>query len=302
MSLRHTIANAGGDLIAGGDFFRESALFDFGPGALPAHIDGRLAQSALYAQYSALLAHGERLIGGLRGENDGGFGQVLVPSIGTVISAGAARIAANYGGAFRVPTLVDLYYPGFSNPSLRPERTRNLDVTLAFPAILGGISAGFFDRRGSNLIVLDANFVPHNAQRATVRGAQLTAQTRPFRGLVADASVTDLFRATDDVTGARLPQRPVTRATLGLTRPFGATPIAFGLRALVVGSSYDNGTVLPITGILDAYTDLDAYVRYRIFTDAILTLRALNAGNERAAPVYGYPMPGRRVELELSTR
>jgi len=175
-------------------------------------------------------------------------------------------------------------------------------VTVAAPNLLGGVSLGYFDRRGTNLIALDSNFVPQNVQRATVRGLQLTARTRPFHGFVADAGVTDLFRATDDVKGTRLARQPVTRTTVGLTHPFAGGNVAYGVRALVVGSSYDNGSTLPVTGVLDAYANVDAYLRYRAAPGAILTLRVLNAGDERAAPVYGYPAPGRRVQLELSTR
>jgi vitamin B12 transporter len=301
ISLRDAISSTAGDLIAGVDLSRESALIDLGPNGPPPTVDGRLAQSAIYAQYAFAVARRSRLTFGLRGEHDAPFGSALVPSIGFAIDAGTVRIAANAGGAFRVPTLVDLFYPGFSNPSLQPERTRNYDLTVALPDVLGGLSAGIFDRRGTNLIALDQNFAPQNIQRATVRGLMLTARTRPFRGFVADVGITDLFRASDDVSGARLRRIPVTRTTLGLTHPFGNGRLAFGARGLVVGSSYDNGSTLPITGVLDAYANIDAYVRYKAAPEAIFTVRVLNAGDEHAVPIYGYPAPGRRLQFELST-
>lgn len=302
VSLRHTVTGERGDLVAGADFSRESALIDLGPNGPPPSVDGRLAQSALYAQYAYAIAPGDRLTVGLRGEHDAPFGSALVPSVGFLADAGAARISANLGAAFRVPTLIDLYYPGFSNPQLRPERTRNVDLTVALPHVLGGISAGYFARRGTNLIVLDDNFIPQNAQHATIEGLMVTARSRPFHGLVADLSATDVYRASDDVTGLRLRRNPALRSTIGLTRPFGADRFAFGVHALVVGSSGENGTTLPITGVYDAYTTVDAYLRYKVAKAAILTLRGFDLGDEHPAPVYGYPMPGRRVLLELSTR
>ena len=302
ISLRDTISSNAGDLVAGIDLSRESALVDLGPNGPPSHVDGRLAQSALYSQYALSVAPHGRLTLGLRGEHDAPFGSALVPSLGFSVDSGAIRIAANAAGAFRVPTLIDLYYPGFSNPSLMPERTRSYDVTVALPNVLGGVSAGIFDRRSNNLITLDQNFVPQNTQHATIRGVVLTARTRLYHGFVADAGVTDVFRATDDATGARLRRNPVMRATVGLTHPFGAGRVALGARAAVAGSSYDNGTTLPITGILDAYANIDAYLRYRAAPNAIVTVRALNLGDDHAAPIYGYPAPGRRWQLELSTR
>ena len=301
VSLRQTLTGERGDLVAGADFSRESALVDLGPNGPPSSVDGRLAQSALYAQYAYAVAPGDRITAGLRGEHDAPFGSALIPSLGFAADLGQARIAANVGTAFRVPTLIDLYYPGYSNPRLQPERTRNLDLTIALPQVLGGVSAGFFERRGANLIVLDDNYVPQNAQHATIEGLMLTARTRPFHGVVADLSATDVYRASDDVTGARLRRNPVTRATVGLTRPFGTDRLAFGVHALVVGSSGENGTTLPITGVYDAYATVDAYVRYKVGAGAILSLRTFDLGNERPAPVYGYPAPGRRFQLELAT-
>jgi outer membrane receptor protein involved in Fe transport len=59
--------------------------------------------------------------------------------------------------------------------------------------------------------------------------------------------------------------------------------------------------VPPLTATYDAYDTLDAFVRYRIDSKAIVTLRGFNLGNEYAAPIFGYPAPGRRVSVELST-
>ena len=66
---------------------------------------------------------------GLRGEHDSPQGSVLVPALGGQIRLGSFRLAANYADTFRVPTIDDLYYPGFSNPLLQPERSHNLDAT-----------------------------------------------------------------------------------------------------------------------------------------------------------------------------
>ena len=37
------------------------------------------------------------------------------------------RVTASYGTAFKAPTFNDLYYPGFSNPNLVPETSRNVE-------------------------------------------------------------------------------------------------------------------------------------------------------------------------------
>ncbi|MGP5527432.1 TonB-dependent receptor [Psychrobacter celer] len=42
------------------------------------------------------------------------------------------RIGANYATGFRAPTFNDLYWPGFSNPNLKPERTENTEVFVEY--------------------------------------------------------------------------------------------------------------------------------------------------------------------------
>jgi vitamin B12 transporter len=305
-SLRYTTSASRTDLVAGIDLSRETALLTFAPSTPPQlPVGAGESQAAAYAQAGYDPSRAVRVIFGLRGENDAP-GKVLAPSFGTRVELGAARLSANLGESYRVPTLIDLYYPGFSNPALLPERLADYDATLAFPGVAGGVSIGYFGRDGSNLIALDpTTFIPFNASRVSVNGLQATLATRPFHHLQASASVTDLYRALDTSTGLRLPSTPPIVATLGLERPFDGGPLAFGARIRVAGSSPDVpnfGGGPPFADPYDGYSVADAYVRYRVSPGAIATVRARNLGNERYAPIFGYPAPGRSVELELATR
>jgi len=118
------------------------------------------------------------------------------------------------------------------------------------------------------------------------------------------ASVTDLYRALDTSTGLRLPNTPPVTATLALERPFDGGPLALGARVRVVGAMTDvpNPGGLPFADPYSGYTTAEAYLRYRFAPGALVTLRVRNLGDERYAPFYGYPAPGRCVELELATR
>jgi len=298
VSVKDVRAWHGGDLVAGLDLSRESALLTFTDGTPP--LVAAQAQSAAYAQLGADLAPTTRLTFGVRGEHDAPLGSVVVPSVGAITSFGAARLSANYGTTFRVPTLDDLYFPGFSNPSLKPERVRNEDATLAFPSVAGGLSLGWFARHGTNLIAFDANFVPQNVGHSAVEGLQITAATRPFSHVRVGASLTDLYRAVNLDTGARLDFTPNTRATVALDRAFDGGRIAFGARALVVGRSY--ATTVGQSAFPDAYSTTDVYLRYRLAPATIVTARVRNLGDDRYVPIHGYPAPGRSYVVELSTR
>jgi vitamin B12 transporter len=306
-SLRYTMSGTHSDLVTGIDLSRETALLTFPPMSPPqAAVGAAESQAAIYAQAGYDPSTSSRLIFGLRGENDAPRGSVLAPTFGARVDAGPARITANAGESFRVPTLVDLFYPGFSNPNLLPERLSNYDATLAFPHFGGGVSFGYFGRDGANLIVLDPNtFIPFNASHVSVNGLQFTIATPSFDHLRVTANLTDLYRAQDTSTGLRLPSTPPIVATLGIERPFDAGRLAFGANVHVVGSTPDVpnfGGGAPFADPFDGYTVADAYVRYEVSKSAILSARTRNFTDQRYAPIFGYPAPGRAFEVELATR
>jgi vitamin B12 transporter len=315
ISVRDALHGERIDGVAGIDLSRESGVFSFpvtpnyfSPGSppTPAYALGAAeAQAAAYAQVGVAPFAGARFTGGLRAENDSPHGTVLAPALGGTIHSGALRFSGDVGESFRVPTLDDLYYPGFSNPNLLPEKAQTADATVAFETNRATFSAGWFDRNGSNFIVLDpATFLPVNVGRAQSAGMVLTASTKPVRGLVVEASFTNLYRALDVSTGARLPNEPVGQTSLSISHPFaGGDRLSYGLRWGVVGSDgADKANVTPLSAEYDAYDRLDAYLRYKLAKDTVLTVRGFNLGNETYAPIFAYPAPGRGVQVELSTR
>ena len=311
VSLKDVISGMSLDATGGIDLSRSSGVFTFPgipqpspPPVPPSALGAAQAQSAAYFQIGASPFAGSHFTAGLRGENDSPQGSLLAPSFGGIIGAGDLRFSGNVGESFIVPTLDDLYYPGYSNPNLLPEKAQTADVTIALETGPSTLSAGWFDRNGSNFIVSEAPFyIPENVQRASTAGIAFTATMHPLRGLAIEAGYTDLYLAFDQVTGARLPHDPVGQMTLALTHPFGNTKFAYGLNWLVVGDDGDDAqNVSPLTAIYDSYNTVDAYIRYRLAPHAILTVRGLNLGNTQYAPVFGYPAPGRRAYVELSTR
>ncbi len=313
LSLKDAVSAKRADLVAGIDLSRSSGRFAFpaAPGfgttpATPAYaIGASQAQSAAYVQVGTSPFEGARVTAGLRAEHDAPAGSVLAPSFGAVFRpAKNVRLAGNVSESFSVPTLTDLYYPGYANPNLLPEKSQNSDATLSFDASHGSLSVGWFARNGSNFIVLDSNFVPQNAQRASTAGIVVSARSAPYRGIVGDVSFTDLYRSLDLVTGARLPRQPVGQASAGITKPFGTTSTAFGVRFNVVGSDGDDTANVPppLTGRYDSYSSLDAYLRYRFAPSAVVSVRGFNLGDDREAPIFGYPNVGRRFTVEVSTR
>ncbi len=305
ISLREVLSGKRSTLVGGIDLARESAVltnvgvYDANGNASYVTSGYAQAQSAAYLQEQTMVGS-VRAVAGLRAEHDSPIASVLVPSLGVAVPlAPGLRLALNANGSFRVPTIIDLYYPGYANPALKPERSSDGDVTLQMDRLLGGAAVTWFGREATNLIQLDQNFVPQNIARASIRGVQATLRTRPLHGFVSTLAVTDLYRALNlspGITATRLNFEPVFIASLGLEHPLGPSGLAFGATANLYGSHREP------SGNNVGQTTVDAYIRGRLAPGALVSLRVRNLGDERYAPILGYPAPGRTFTFEVSTR
>ncbi len=142
---------------------------------------------------------------------------------------GGVRASASYGTAFKAPTFNDLYYPGFSNPQLKPETAHNIEAALRYAGadITAGIVA--YDNRVRDLIVFECdaafNCAPQNVANATLRG--VTLELEAHAGDVDVRASLDLQRPEDDATGNLLPRR---------ARQHGAISVLRAWQALRVGA------------------------------------------------------------------
>ena len=128
--------------------------------------------------------------------------------------APSLRVTAGYSTGFKAPSFNDLYYPGFSNPDLVPETSKNLEGGVYWN---GNVEARepraraiVYRNRVSQLIIFqcdaDFNCAPHNVNRATLEGVTLGLEARADNGATLAASL-DIQSPEDDVTGKLLPRR-----------------------------------------------------------------------------------------------
>jgi vitamin B12 transporter len=310
-ALRNVAGEARQRLVYGLDVMRGNARADQGTGGgsdpYNAPVFDAYAQTAAYLQSQWFGGKGNQVYAGLRGERDGGIGGAYSPSLGGIVGlTDALQLRVNAATAFRVPTAEELYYPGYSNPDLAPERTRVADATIAAPYLLGGVSFGWFATSGSNLIVSPPPlYVPQNVGHASIAGLSLVAQTRPYRHIEANLGVTNLYRAQDLDNDTRLPGRgPVFSVTMGL-RYLPARDgrfDGFTIQMRTQGPQESQDPYLAAAYSVyqpSTFTTVDASAGYRLTPQLSLTLRAYNLGNDRYAIYAGYPMPGRSFSVEL---
>ena len=149
------------------------------------------------------------------------------------------RVTASTGTAFKVPTFNDLYFPGFSNPDLRPETSRNIEVglhTLGHARDIGwDAHATAYRNRVRDLIVFecdaDFNCAPGNVADARLQGVTLAGRFT-WRDTAINGSV-DIQSPRDSASGRLLPRRARRHGVVALSQPYGRALLIVE----VVGSS-----------------------------------------------------------------
>lgn len=136
--------------------------------------------NAFVASYLANL-NAHSLHASLRRDNNSSFGNHTTGGLGYGYRINDNwQATASYGTAFKAPTFNDLYFPdsfGFttSNPNLVPEKSRNMEASLRYETETTQASATLYHNEVRNLIALDQNFIPFNANQATLKGLTLVA-------------------------------------------------------------------------------------------------------------------------------
>ena len=204
----------------------------------------------------------------------------------------ALRAQVSTGTAFRAPTFNDLYYPGYSNPTLKPENAVNREAGLVWEQGSRRAGVTLFDNRVSDLIVLDANYQPVNVGRARLQGTTLNYADR-VHGFDFDGSL-DLLSARNADTKQRLPRRAKQQASLRISRPIGQWIV--GTEWQGVGERYDSTTE---TNHMGGYGLLNAFARYALNRDLTVEARANNLGDKKYETSWGYGTPGANLFVGL---
>jgi vitamin B12 transporter len=205
----------------------------------------------------------------------------------------AWRATASYGTAFKAPSFNDLYFPGFSNPDLEPERSRNVEGGVYWNGAWGGAtldaSLVAYRNRIDDLILFacDASFncAPQNLERATITGATLTGSAA-FGGTTLKAAL-DMASPRDDDTGNLLPRRAHTHASVSALHRIGA----WQLGAEVVASThrFDDAANMARMG---GYAVVNLTAEWTLAHGMTLALRANNVLDKHYELVADYATGG----------
>lgn len=245
----------------------------------------------------------ERLFitGGVRVDDHSVFGTQVTErgSVAFMIKETGTRLRGGAGTGFRAPTLNDLFFPTFSSPDLKPEKSfsweAGLDQTFWGERIRLGLT--YFYNKFEDLI----RFVPItvfpfvaavNVARARTEGIEATGEIDILRNLVGSVNYT--YTDSEDLgTGRWLAREPQHRWNIGLTwEPI--RRLSLFTQVHVVTRQFESEQA----GYNSGHTRVDiggtfrALDKYGWLQSLDLTLRVNNLLDEGYAEVRGFPALG----------
>lgn len=256
---------------------------------------------------------GDRIVaaGGLRWEDNDVFGDEVTPrmSVAVNVRETGTRLRGGWGKGFRAPTINDLFFPGFGNPELGPERSESYEAGFDQALWQRRLRVGgtYFHNEFRDLIqfVFDPvtfTFLPFNVAGARSQGVEAYLALEPLDWLALAANYT--FTDTRDTTTGRDLRRFARHrwnADLTLTPRDGLTLF---LQAHVVSSHEESASA----GRTPGYHRLDVGGTYRLLgrtgrLDGVeLTARVDNVTDEVYEEVRGFRALGWSALVGLRTR
>ncbi|MGH7680588.1 MAG: TonB-dependent receptor, partial [Candidatus Eiseniibacteriota bacterium] len=315
-SLRARLARgAAFNVLAGaeykGDHVNRADQYNYGGFGDTTSVDQGIHVRALYAQ-----AHAEKAGAvadlGIRLDDHSVYGSFGLPRVAAsyVVPGTGVRVRGGFGRAFTAPSLTDLYYPGYNNTQLKPERSTTWEAgaTGSWLKDRLGAGVGWHHTDYSDLIegVLqpDFTFVPKNVGEARIEGEEYTLRLTPNSRFEVTGSAAHLI-ATNETTGAPLSKRPAWRFVIaGQTTLRRDVTLTGAWRW--VDSIHDPFDFIDVDGrVLDgdnpgyAALDLGAIARFTRWAPLDLNVRVTNALDRDYSEVKGFPVSGRAFTVGL---
>ncbi len=237
---------------------------------------------------------------GLRHDKNEQFGSENTWSGALTVPLNKANdLVLSYSEGFRAPTFNDLYYPGDSNPDLKPEHSKSYELQWRSQvAESTRLEASVYRTDIKDAIANDQNFIPQNIATARIHGFEAALQQELFgwQGQLGVAFVDP----RDRDSGHTLNRRARRTLTLDLDRAFG--DFAVGATWQAASSSYDDPDnqyelggygLLGLRGSWQATGELKLEAKI----DNLLDKDYQRALYEHEGERYGYRQEGRSAML-----
>lgn len=206
------------------------------------------------------------------------------------------NLYVSYGTAFKAPTFNELYYPGFGNPNLRPEKSHSTEVGIHGASGASRWSFSAFQTDVGDLIGIDASFMAINVDSARIRGLESTIATRagPW-DINASATLLDPRNLTSGANdGNVLPRRARQTVRVEATRSINA--YRYGTIVRAEGPRFND---LANTRRLGGFATIDLIGEYAIAKHWLAQARIGNLFDKQYETALFFNQPGRELFFTL---
>jgi vitamin B12 transporter len=214
--------------------------------------------------------------------------------------ADGLQVYANIGNAFKAPSFNELYYPGFSNPNLSPEKALTGEVGVKQRRGAGVWSLSAYRSEVDDLIAFDvATFLPQNVAEARLFGLEGSAQWQrgAWRWSQSLAWLSAEDRSPGVVVSRELPRRPQWSGRSSIEWSEGRWQL--GAAVQFTGRRYDD---LANTRELGGFAVVDLTAGWQVSAAFELQWRLANAFDRRYETATLYPALGREFFVTLRHR
>ena len=260
----------------------------------PYTVSNRHIDAAALAWSGSINAHS--LQASLRRDQNSQFGGRTTGALAYAYAiTPALRAGGSYGTSFTAPSFNDLYYPGFSNPTLQPEEGRHAELFAQWAAGPHQLRLAAYRHRYDFFITGGPK--PENVPGVEIEGVSLSWSAR-FDRLALSASFDEVDPRNVSVGkasfGKLLPRRAPRAFKSNASWQFGDLKIGAALQAY--SFRFDNAAN---TARLAGYSVADLSADWAVAQDWTVGLRVNNAFDKTYATVLGYNQAGREGFVTL---
>ena len=243
---------------------------------------------------------------GVRWDRIGDFQPALSPRLGlTWFINDQFNLGVNYGTAFRIPTMNDMYGKWGGNPDLKPEQGKKVELTTSWQKGALTFSANVFRSLLRDGIVWadpdgDGTFLPENVEKLKTAGFSLRSAYN-WGPIITGLNYTYLDQRGWDPLNAGF-TRDLNffgqhQVNLKVQAKWGRFRIK--TRGQVVAARRDERF---LDSTMPDYFLLSTALDYQLDEHCTLNLALENLTDTKYEIQYGYPMPGRCFRLNLKIR
>jgi vitamin B12 transporter len=249
------------------------------------YVQSKRDNHAGFAQYQGQFAEHQLLLGGRFDHNQQFDNHITWNAAYGYRFWEAFTLSASYATAYKAPTFNQLYYPGFGNARLAPEKSKNYETGIRGKHEWGNWAVNFYQIDIQDLIAFDSTFAPKNISTARIRGMDITANTQ-LLGFTVQGNLSLLNPENKEKgvnAGKALPRRAEQIFRLDVDKRLHDFSAGASFRA--EGRRFDD---LANTRRIGGFATLDLRAEYTLLNQLTLQAKVNNILNKQYQTVAGY--------------